>query len=65
MNRHELIDDSGAEHFVQQCKRELVLYPRSPVIVERQTAIDIDMSGIMRMTPEQIAEALRTWEAAA
>lgn len=64
MNRHELIDDGEAERFMHQCKRELVSYPRSPVIVERQTAIDIDMSGIVRMTPEQIAEAVRTWESA-
>lgn len=64
MSMHELVDDGEAERFMHQCRRELVLYPRSPVIVERQTAIDIDMSGILRMTPEQIAEAVRTWEAA-
>lgn len=33
-------------------------YPRSPVVVTKETAKAIDMSGIMRMTPEQIDELL-------
>lgn len=53
------------DYMVELAKRELRLYPRSPVVVETQTARDIDMSGILRMTPEQIDEALRQYEAAA
>jgi hypothetical protein len=48
-----------AEHFVQMCREEMARHPRSsPVVVTKQTAKDIDMSGIWRMTPEQIDEEL-------
>jgi hypothetical protein len=58
------LECSDADQFVELCKRELKLYPRSPVVVTTDTAKDIDMSGIMRMSPEQIDEALRLMEAA-
>lgn len=53
-----------AEHLIAQCRRELVRHPRSPIAMTRQTAKDIDLSGIFKMTPEQIDEALRALEAA-
>jgi hypothetical protein len=53
-----------ADQFVALCTREIKTYPRSPVVVTKDTAQDIDMSGIMRMSPEQIDEALRLMEAA-
>lgn len=56
-----------AEHLIAQCRRELVRHPRhprSPIAMTRQTARDIDLSGIFKMTPEQIDEALRQMEAA-
>jgi hypothetical protein len=52
------------DQFLTQCERELKVYPRSPIAVTKQTAKDIDMSGIFRMTPEQIDEALKQLEAA-
>jgi hypothetical protein len=58
------LECTDADQFVDLCKRELKLYPRSPVVVTTDTAKDIDMSGIMRMSPEQIDEALRLMEAA-
>jgi len=48
---HECAD---AEHFVRLCREELKRYPRSPVVVTSQTAKDIDISGIMRLTPDEI-----------
>lgn len=53
-----------ADHLIAQCRRDLVRHPRSPIAMTRQTAKDIDLSGIFRMTPEQIDEALRQMEAA-
>lgn len=53
-----------ADHLIAQCRRELVRHPRSPIAMTKQTAKDIDLSGIFRMTPEQIDEALRQMEAA-
>lgn len=58
------LECSDADQFVELCRREMKLYPRSPVVVTTETAKDIDMSGIMKMTPEQIDEALRLMEAA-
>lgn len=52
-------DADFAEHLIAQCRRELVRHPRSPITMTKQTAKDIDLSGIFRMTPEQIDEALR------
>lgn len=54
-----------ADYLVAQSRRELKQHPRSPIITSPTVAKDIDVSGILRMTPEQIAEAVRTWEAAA
>lgn len=52
-------DADMAEHLLAQSKRELSRYPRSSIACEPSTAKDIDLSGIFRMTPEQIDEALR------
>lgn len=52
------------EQFVEACRREMKRYPRSPIVVEPQTAKDIDMSGIFRMTPEEIDRALEEVKAA-
>lgn len=57
-------DADLAEHWLAQSKRELARYPRTPAIVTPETAKAIDLSGIFRMTPEQIDEALRAMEAA-
>lgn len=59
------LECADAEQFVRLCRDELKRYPRSPVVVTKETAKDIDMSGIMKMTPEQIDEALRLMEQAA
>lgn len=57
-------DADMADYLAEQMKRELKRYPRSPIVAEPQTAKDIDLSGIFRMTPEQIDAALRQLEAA-
>lgn len=53
-----------AEHLIAQCRRELVRHPRSPIAMTKQTAKDIDLSGIWRMTPDEIDEACKNWRAA-
>jgi hypothetical protein len=58
------LECSDADQFVELCRREMKLYPRSPVVVTTETAKDIDMSGIHLMSTEQIEEALRQLEAA-
>lgn len=58
------LECSDADQFVELCKRELKMYPRSPVVVTKETAKDIDMSGIFAMSPEQIDAALKQLEAA-
>lgn len=58
-------DADMAEYLIAQNRREFVRHPRSPIAMTPQAAKDIDLSGILRMTPEQIAEAVRTWGAAA
>jgi len=45
------------EYLIAQSKREIKLYPRSPVIVPPQSAKDIDMTGVLQMSPEERAEA--------
>nr|PZN75008.1 MAG: hypothetical protein DIU57_18640 [Pseudomonadota bacterium] len=50
----DLLECADAEHFVRLCREELKRYPRSPVVVTSQTAKDIDISGIMRLTPDEI-----------
>ena len=54
-----------AEYLIAQRKRELKLHPRSPVVVPERIAKEIDLSGIFRLTADQIDEALRQFEAAA
>lgn len=57
-------DADMAEYLIAQNRREFVRHPRSPIAMTPQSAKDIDLSGIFRMTPEQIDEALRALEAA-
>ena len=52
------LECDSAEQFVRLCRAELKRYPRSSIVVTKETAKAIDMSGIMRMTPEQIDELL-------
>jgi hypothetical protein len=63
MSREELTCGE-VDQFLSVCEQDLKRYPRSPIVVTKETAKDIDMSGIMKMTPEQIDEALRLLEAA-
>lgn len=53
-----------ADYLVTLSKRELARYPRSPIVCEPQTAKDIDLSGIHRMSEEAVYAALRALEAA-
>lgn len=53
-----------ADHLIAQCRRELVRHPRSPIAMTKQTAKDIDLSGIFRMSADEIDAALRALEAA-
>ena len=58
------LECSDADQFVELCKREMKLYPRSPVVVTAETAKDIDMSGILKMHPDDIERALKAFDAA-
>lgn len=57
-------DADLAEFLMARSRRELKAHPLSPVIVSPSVAKDIDLSGIFRMTPEQIDTALLALEAA-
>jgi hypothetical protein len=59
------LECTDADQFVELCKRELKVYPRSPVVVTTETAKDIDMSGIHRFSKEQLEQALREFGEAA
>lgn len=48
------LECTDAEQFVRMCREELKRYPRSPVVVTRETAKAIDMSGIMKLTADEI-----------
>lgn len=48
------LECDSAEQFVRMCRDELLRYPRSPVVVTKETAKAIDISGIMRLTPDEI-----------
>ena len=48
------LECADADHFRRLCREEMRRYPRSPVVVTRETAKAIDISGIMRMTPAEI-----------
>lgn len=50
----DLLECADAEQFVRLCRDELKRYPRSPVVVTKETAKAIDISGIMRLTPDEI-----------
>lgn len=58
-------DADMAKYLIALSRRELVQHPRSAAIVTDQTAKDIDLSGIFRMTPAEVEEAVRSWGAAA
>lgn len=58
-------DADMADYLIAQNRREFVRHPRSPIAMTPQTAKAIDLSGILRMTPDQMAEAVRLWGAAA
>jgi hypothetical protein len=53
-----------AEHLIAMARREMLMHPRSPVAVSRETKEAIDISGIMAMPEEQQLEMLRQLEAA-
>jgi hypothetical protein len=64
MSREELTCGE-VDQFLTVCGQDMKRYPRSPILVSKQAAKDIDMSGIMKMSPEQIDEALRLMSNAA
>lgn len=57
-------DADMAEYLLSQSRRELERYPRNPIVVEPQTAKDIDLSGIHRMSTEAIEAELQALRAA-
>lgn len=57
-------DADLAEFLIAQSRRELKQHPLSPIITSPKVAKDIDLSGIFRMTPDQIDDALLAMEAA-
>lgn len=57
-------DADLADYLIAHAAREIRRYPRSPVVVSPATARDIDISGVFRMSPEQIDEACAMWAAA-
>ena len=56
-------DADLAEFLAARNRRELSRYPRSPIIVTRQVAKEIDLSGIFRMSQEEAEEACALWSA--
>lgn len=48
------LDCADADHFARLCREEMRRYPRSPVVVTRETAKAIDISGIMKLTADEI-----------
>lgn len=58
-------DADMAEYLIAQNRREFVRHPRSPIAMTPQSAKDIDLSGIMRMSPAEVEEAVRLWGEAA
>jgi hypothetical protein len=57
------LECQDADQFVRLCREELKRYPRSPVVVTAETAKAIDISGILRLTADEI-DALLQAEAA-
>ena len=57
-------DADMAEYLAVQSRREFVRHPRSPIAMTPQTAKDIDLSGIFRMSADEIDAELRKLEAA-
>lgn len=51
-------DADLAEFLMAQSRRELKQHPRSPIITSPKVAKDLDLSGIFRMTADQIDAAL-------
>ena len=56
-------DADQAEYRAARDRNDLRRHPRSPVVMEHQTAIDIDMSGILRMSPQEAEDACASWGA--
>lgn len=54
----DLLECADAEQFVRLCREEMKRYPRSPVVVTKETAKAIDMSGIFKMSADEIDAAL-------
>lgn len=52
-------DADLAEYIAARDRAELKRHPRSPIVTSPKVAKDIDWSGIWRMTPEQIEDALK------
>lgn len=52
------LECTDAEQFARLCREELKRYPRSPVVVTKETAKAIDMSGIFKMSADEIDAAL-------
>lgn len=52
------LECTDAEQFVRLCREEMKRYPRSPVVVTKETAKAIDMSGIFKMSADEIDAAL-------
>jgi hypothetical protein len=51
-------DADLAEYIAARDRAELKRHPRSPIVTSPKVAKDIDMSGIFRMTPDEIDAAL-------
>lgn len=58
-------DADMAEYLIAQNRREFVRNPRSPIAMTPQTAKAIDLSGILKMSPAEVDEAVRLWSTAA
>lgn len=58
-------DADLAEFLIAQSRRELKAHPRSPIITSPKVAKEIDLSNIMRMSPEEIDRALKAFGEAA
>mgnify|MGYP003576395195 CR=1 FL=1 len=51
-------DADLAEYIPARDRAELKRHPRSPIVTSPKVAKDIDMSGVFRMSPEQVEAAL-------
>lgn len=51
-------DADLAEYIAARDRNELKRYPRSPIVTSPKVAKDLDMSGIFRMSADEIDAAL-------